>query len=487
MKPSSSAYEYRRPFQELIFSNWILVPLAMVLGAFVAMQFFQLTPRYVKLLVGVAFLVAVVRLPMPRAVTLFCLVFPVPTFIFLADTNVLFIGLLCLMWLIRRMRREAPPPVSTTIDWALCIYLGVHVFSFINISNPVNLGYAGAVMQFIVAGVVLFWLIVNAIRTERDLQTLLQALCWTASFVYLSAIVEWLGKGAQLVPEWFLFRGGHTIVKDARIGGIFGFHGLLADWSAMMFFLHVTMAARTQRRIARIAYVALAALSLLMIGISVNRGGAIIFILGGVMYLWYIRRHLKWPLIFLWTVGIVGIGGLLGIASGAFTDRFLLLGRIAGTQFQRGIPDTRIQAWTLVMEKIPDHWFIGHGPYYDLEGGRTFGVLWPHSAYLFYLYSTGILGLATFLWIVLKLYVKTRPGSHVNFRRVPISHAALALGHIWIVMFATAQIRDEHQRGNVYVYVMWMTFAVAIAARQIRRDSLRRARAAAAVPASARP
>jgi len=487
VKPSSPAFQYRRPFQELIFSNWILVPFAMVLGAFVAMQFFQLTPRYVKLLVGVAFLLAVVRLPMPRAVTLFCLIFPAPTFIFLADTNVLFIGLLCLMWLIRRTRRQASPAVSTTIDWALCIYLGVHILSFINVSSPDALGRGGAVMQFIVAGVVLFWLIVNAIRTERDLQLLLQALCWTSAFVYLTAIVEWLGQGAQLVPEWFLFRGGHTTIKDARIGGIFGFHGLLADWSAMMFFLHVTMAARAQRRIARIAYITLAAASLLMIGISVNRGGAIILILGGAMYLWYIRRHLNWPVIVLWTVGVVGIGGLLGIASSAFTDRFLLLGRIAGTQFQRGIPDTRIEAWMLVTRKIPEHWFIGHGPYYDLAGGRNFGVLWPHSAYLFYLYSTGIVGLATFLWIVLKLYATTRPGSHVNFRRVPISHAALAIGHIWIVMFAIAQIRDEHQRGNVYVYVMWITFGVAIAARQIRRDSVRRARAAAAVAASAGP
>ena len=58
------------------------MPVAILLGAFLAYQFFHLTPRYLKLLLGLGFVGAVLRLPLARSLGLFCIIFPAPTFIY---------------------------------------------------------------------------------------------------------------------------------------------------------------------------------------------------------------------------------------------------------------------------------------------------------------------------------------------------------------------------------------------------------------------
>ncbi|MBK8231447.1 MAG: O-antigen ligase family protein [Candidatus Eisenbacteria bacterium] len=457
---------YARPIHELIFSSWVTVPLALLLGAFVASQFFSLTPRYLKLGAGLLFLLAVTRLPLARSLALFSVIFVVPTFIFLADTNVLFLGLLMLVWLVQMTFGRASRPVRTPIDWAIWAYLGIHALSFINVDSTFGLMNGLGVMQFLVAGIVFFVLLVNGIRTEDQLAGVLRALSITSGFIFVTALVEFFGKGYQLVPEWFLYRGGHSTATGGRIGGIFGFHGLLADYSAMMFYLHLTQARRATKTSHRVWYGSLCVLCLVMIALSVNRGGAAIWVLGGLYYMWLQRERLRFDQIAL-AVPVLVVGSLsLEAITGKWLSRLTLFGRIANTQFQRGIPDTRIEAWTAILRKIPDHLWIGHGPFYDLKGGRGV-VYWPHSAYLFYFYTTGFVGLMIFVWLIGKVIWVSRPRTRVNFVRGSMASAAQAVLHLQVLMFAVAQIRDEHQRGNVYVYLMWMLFALAVVATRL--------------------
>jgi hypothetical protein len=41
---------------------------------------------------------------------------------------------------------------------------------------------------------------------------------------------------------------------------------------------------------------------------------------------------------------------------------------------------------------------------------------------------------------------------------------------VQVVQFAMAQLRDEHQRGNVYIYIMWILFGLAVASQRIWRE-----------------
>lgn len=467
---------YQRPIQESILSGWVIWPLVAVLGAFLATQFFTLTPRYVKLAVGAVAVLAVLRLSFSGAVTLFLFVFVMPTFIFISDTNVLLIAFLVVVWLVSMAIGRLPRPDPSPIDWAIWIYIGVHALSFINVETGDAVRKGMTSFIYLTSGALLFWLIYNAIRTEEQLHRAFVVLCALSCFVNVTALVEHF-FAIEVIPEWFLHRAGQT--RNAiRVGGIFGFHGLLADFNAIVFYLQIFMGMRARGRGAKAYYYGLALVGLYVVTLTVNRGGAVAWALGGIYFLFLMRRQLDWVRLAVLAPAVVAAYFLYQTVVSLGTGRLLLFARLAGTQIERGIPDTRVHAWTLIFRRIPEHIVVGHGPYYELGGVGEEAFVYPHSAYLFYLYTTGILGLSVWLWILGKLVWQSFPGFSADFRRWPLARAAQALLHVQILMFAAAQVRDEHQRGNVYLYVMWILFGLAAVSGRLVREQRARGRAA---------
>jgi O-antigen ligase len=177
------------------------------------------------------------------------------------------------------------------------------------------------------------------------------------------------------------------------------------------------------------------------------------------------------PVVLLFALGFqsLGVGG---------EGKLRLFMRLAGTQIERGVPDTRVDAWGDILRRIPEHLWIGHGPAYSTEGSQLSSFVWPHSAYLFYLYTTGILGLVAWLWILGKLAWITLPGWRVDFKNASLATATRAVVHVQLFIFAVAQSRSDHQRGNVYLYVMWILFALAVIATRLYREQRQARRAA---------
>ncbi len=459
---------YRRPLSELLFRPWVLLPVALLLGAFIAFQFFNLTPRYVKLLFGIAFFIAVIRLPFSNAMILFLIIWPVPTFIFLTDTNVLFIGVMLVVWCTRTVMGSEPRPVRVPVAWGLVAYIAAHLLSFINIHDLLRLHGAIENTVLMTAGVVFFVLIQNALRTEKDLELALKALTVTAAFVYATAVFEHY-LGIRLVPRWFIYHqalvGRFEI--GGRAGGVFGSHGLLADFAAISFYMHLVMGMRTRRLGAKLLYYGLAAAALQMIGITANRGGAVIWCIGGLYFLWFYRRQVRWTRLALLLPVVAVTIGSLGLVFGQILDRIVVMSRLARTQLVRGMPETRVHVWDTVLEKISDHIWFGHGPFIDLRHGVTGAIRWPHNAYFFYLYSTGIVGLLSYMWILGKTIWISLPRAPVDFARDSLCRSFQALFHIQVIMFSASQIRTDHQRGNVYIYYMWLLYALAIVATRL--------------------
>lgn len=462
---------YRRPLAELMFSPWVLLPVALILGAFLGFQFFSLTPRYVKLLFGIAFFIAVVRLPFSRAMILFLIMWPAPTFIFLADTNVLFLGVMLAVWITRTIMGTEARPVRSPLSWCLGVYLLAHLLSFINITDPFYLAGAGQSMVFMIAGVVFFILLLNALRTERDVELALKALSVTAVIVYATALSEYHFR-VRLIPEWFIFAPAlvDSIWLSGRLGGLFGSHGLLADFSASCFYMHLLLGMRSRRLAARLLHYSLCFLALYVVAITANRGGAIIWCLGGIYFLWLYRHRIRWSRAAMILTG--GAGGVLalGVTFGGLMQRFTIFTRLSQTQLERGVPENRVHVWNLMVNKVADHLWIGHGPFVDLRPGFSGAIRWPHNAFLFYLYSTGVVGLLSYLWILGRTIWMSRPRGAVDFARGPFCRAAQALFHIQVIMFAASQMRTDHQRGNVYIYFMWLLFALALVATRLVKE-----------------
>lgn len=474
MATAGAKQGYARPFVELVFSSWIVLPLAILLGTFAASQFFHLTPRYVKLLFAISVLTGLVRLPFHSALAMFLVIWTAPTFVFIGDSNVIFIGVIAVIWIIRRSVGALPRRVRTPLDWAIPVYLACHVLSFINLESEDALRGAREAMKFTTMGCLFYFLVVDGLRTERHLGLALNALCVTAAFVDISAIADHY-FGYRLIPEWFLFAPATTmrVEQGGRAQGVFGFHGLLADFSAMSFYLQIMLGMRAQTKRAKYFYYGLAALAPHMIAITANRGGAVIWALGGLYFLWFERRRLNWVRIVLMVPVVAGLYGFLRLLSERVFSRVLVLNRLAATQITRGVPENRVEVWGRVMSLIPEHPWIGHGPYIDLRRGATSGMFWPHNAYMFYLYTTGILGLLSFGWILLKTFWLSFPRGGVDVRNDSLARVTMMVFHVQIIMFAMSQVRDEHQRGNVYYYLMWIIFALATVGWRIDRAEAR--------------
>jgi len=408
------------------------------------------------------------------------LVFTIPTFVFIGDTNTIFIAFLTVLWIGKLTLRKAPRPIRSPIDWAILLYLGIHVLSFVNLDTVEEVRKSIQIMAFMGSGCLLYVLLVNNIRTEAHLKLILNALCWTCLLVDVTGLVEyWFSY--ELIPEWFLYTAGQSYV-DARVGAVFGSHALLADWSAMMFFLQVMLGMRA-RGAAKIWYYGLAVLSVIMIFLTVNRGGAVGWVVGALYFGWFMRHQIRWaPTILAIPVATTALLILQAFGTDSM-GRFRLFMRLAGTQLERGMPETRAVIWLDILRRIPEHLWIGHGPYYTDEGSTLGKWAWPHSSYLFYLYTTGVFGLAIWLWILLKMLWLSFPGWKVDFRNAAFSVAARAVVHIQLVIFAAAQARSDHQRGNVYLFVMWILFALAVISYRLVKESSREEAARRAAPA----
>lgn len=461
---------YARPFVELVFSPWLLLPLAVLIGAFLSYQFFHLTPRYVKLLFAVAVFLGLVRLPFHVALAVFLVLWIAPTAIALGDTNVIFIGVMSVLWIIQRRICALPRRVQTPLEWAIPVYLGCHLLSFINLGSEAALAGARSTMTFTLAGCLFYVLLVDGLRTESHLRLALNALCVAAVIVDVSAIADFY-FAFRLIPVWFLFAPAYMVALEVggRAGGVFGFHGLLADFSAMSFYLQVLLGMRAQSRGAKWFYYGLAVLSLHSIVLTANRGGAVIWALGGLYFLWFHRKRVSWARVVLFSPATLLLSGVFGLLGDRVFYRIGLLDRLMKTRFYRAIPETRVQVWDAVISHIPEHPWIGHGPFIDLRRGATGGMYWPHNAYLFYLYTTGVLGLLSWLWILVKMIWLSFPRGLVDFKRDSLARVTMAVFHIQILMFAMSQVRDEHQRGNVYYYYMWILFALATVGWRIAR------------------
>jgi O-antigen ligase len=478
---------YSRSLRELIQSPWVYLPLAVILGAFVAYQSINPTPRYIKLLFGLIFFGAVASLPLASALILFVVVFPAPTFIFIGDTNVIFLCLLAILWLVQVRLRKMPQPVRTPIDWAILLYLGAHLLSFVNVSTGRALSEGLKSAAFLAAGALLYVLLVNAIQKESHLYSLLKALCITALFVDITALYEFFTHGQLLIPDWFIYRAGQSDPTGVRIGGVFGSHGLLADFSAIVFYVEILLAQRTKSGLARIGYYTLAALSIVMIVLTVNRGGAVIWIIGGLLALWFLRHRVSRTKVIVGFLGIFLLIGAVQLYTGRNIADVRIVARLLGSEFVRGIPETRVVAWTSIMSKIQEHPLIGHGPFYDIAGGGGFGYLWPHSAFLWYMYTIGILGLSTWIWMLGKLIWKSSLAWRSSRAPWTLSRITLLLAHIQIIQFTLAQVRSDHQRGNVYLYFMWILFAIATISYRLFQEQLEAARAAEPVRGVGKP
>jgi O-antigen ligase len=456
-----------------LFGALMVVAVGIVLGLqYVAPDKRVLAVMAALVVVGIAW-----RLDLVSGIGMLLLILPFPRSNVYGSTNVAFILLLLILWFLRVSQGSAIRPRRTSFDAPIIALLIAFLISFYNVEAR-NMRYALANFATLLSGIALFYMIVQNVRTSRDLERIHGFQLITITVVCLIAVFELNHPGAVLIPGWIDFRntvGDALNTRNVRVGGPFFDFELLSEYCAvsMMLVLFHLMRARSQAR--RVLMAGLLILVAFIQFATVTRGGIISLVIGLVFLIYLLRRRIQ----FVQLVVAVSTGVALFLAMNFYVAHFTrsgdLLGRVLAPntfEIEHGMPLNRGKLWTQAFERMMRHPIIGHGPYYDVERGTTFWY-WPHNGYLFIGNLVGFLGLAIYVWLLVVMWQQTKPGDR-SYDDPDYANAFLVFAHAQLFVFLVDQFKIDFMRNSIYtvhVFVMWgVLAATACIVREHRAD-----------------
>jgi O-antigen ligase len=211
---------------------------------------------------------------------------------------------------------------------------------------------------------------------------------------------------------------------------------------------------------------------------TANRGAFLALAFGIVYSFWIFRRLLNPVRLTLVLAGICALYFGVQLVLDQFTYAASIMDRLTATRFEGVVPDNRTGTWVPALERSFEHIFIGHGPWYDVGVGLT-AKAWPHNAYIYNLYTLGLVGLSAMLLIryrVLKISVD-RLRANPPGRNRGLAVNLMGVLHIQLIMHFLHMIRTDFERpgDDIYIYVVWMLFGLIVATANIQDEQRRRA------------
>lgn len=456
--------------------------LVLVTGVVLGEQYMQPNKRVLPVLVAMLLFGLAWRMDMVTGLGVLVLAIPFPRGTTFGNTNFALILLLLVIWLLRMSQSEMPAPRRTPLDAPIAALLLIYVVSFYNIQDQLHLVRAAQNFALFAASLLMYYLVVNTVRTERQLVTLHGFMVISAVSLYLIGIYELNHPAAMFIRGWIDFTatiGSEFNTKDVRIGSMFHDYELLSEYCVLTLLLLTLRFARARKPLAVTSYVVLIVVSLFVLFATVTRGALVSGAIGMVYLLWLTRRRLNVvPFV------IVGAGAFALIVGmdfyvSHFTRSGDLFGRLFRTQVVNGwMPETRAGTWTNAWARALVHPLIGQGPYYAAMKG--YDNWWPHNVYLYYANILGFTGLGVFLWLMWRMLRGTWPSTD-SLKHPSYARSYLLVAHVQLVIFMCNEFKIDYLRNPIYQFTVWMMFASMAAAMMIVRD----ADARAAVPAPA--
>ncbi len=446
--------------------------LVLAIGVVLGIQYVRPDSRTIGVLMALLVAGATWRLDMLSGIGLLVIALPFPRGTTFGNTNFALILLLLVIWLLRVAQRQAPPIRRTPLDVPILGFLIVWIVSFYNLQNPEYLPYALGNTWLLVAGIIVFYLVVSNVRTEAQLQRLHTFQVVTLALTCLVGLYELGHPGGRLIPGWIEFSGSspqdintHTL----RIGGPFLDYELFAEFAAMNLLLVAFLLVRARTLLKRLALSALFLVTVLVLFSTVTRGAFMALGLALAYMAWTMRRHIRVVPFTILVTAIVGGFLAMNFYVANFTNSGDIMQRLMGTEFKGLVPDDRTQVWRDGWDRWLMHPILGHGPYYSLIIG-THVYSWPHDGYLLIANMVGVVGLAFFVWILIALWHGTRP-------RVDTLDGPSYVGSYMVVastqflLFVVDQVKIDFLRNFVYQFQVWLYFASWTAAILVARGS----------------
>jgi O-antigen ligase len=442
-----------------------------VIGVILGIQYWTPNKRVIPVVIALLVFGVAWRLNMVSALSVLVFLLPYPKGTVFGSTNFAFVLLVFLIWLLRLSLRMSPPARSSPIDLPIFLLVLWYILSFYNVPDAFALGQAFQHFALFLACLLLFYMLVNNVRTQQDLKRLHQAQLVTALLVFLVAALESHAAGKTIIPGVLDFHGtmgSDFNTRDVRVGASFRDYELLSEFCGITFLLTLFLWVRARSQTQRVVLSLFALFNVYTMFTTVTRG--IIVSLGVVLpYMFYvIRRHLN-PVKFVTAAATILV---LAITMNWFVAQHTNAGdmfrRMAETKVVHGVvPEARAGPWFNAWNRALVHPFLGQGPYYrDLPG---FDFVWPHNVYLYYANLIGFPGLLFFLALLFGLARILRPVVD-DLRHASYADAYLIIARIQLFMFALNELKIDYLRNQIYVFQVWMWFGTWTAAYLVSRD-----------------
>ena len=315
----------------------------------------------------------------------------------------------------------------------------------------------------------LFYVFYNAavrIRDPKFFLDLLVALNWV--------VVLYCGLQLLLTMPWFpIHRSdlpfdiqGNRAGEDPRLAGPFGAIGLTAEYLVLSTMLVAFVSVYRVPGHGRPSLAALATLNLLFLVATGNRGGFLVLLGGGLLFLYMFRDRLSIKT----TINTVIIGVLALSAASYVTVNYTkfdrLYDRLEATEFEGAMPDTRVSVWRPSLEQIQKKPVLGHGPRLRLTDGDSIyrghvQINYPHNLYLYLLYTVGVVGIVAYLAFfgaIIRRYWKNASWSSGD----ELSDGMTKLALLMIALIAIDQVKIEFLRFGTVDYLQFVFALLAI-------------------------
>jgi O-antigen ligase len=476
----------RAPALGPVVERWVgrilLFGLIVALAVIAGLQFAQPDKRILQVAAAAVVVYFAFRSTSIAALTLAVLFMPFPKGTSYGNTNVAFLLLIFVVWLFRVGTGRVRPAGRTPIDVPLLGLLMAYGLSFYNVL-PANMSLALSALANLFTYVFCMYMVINIVRTSDDVRRILVAQTVSCFLVCLFALYEQARPGTALVPGWIDFTGTYTSLgQGVRVGSTFRDYELFGEYCAMNLILQLFHIQRVSTQSRRWMLVAQMLLTVYCLFATVTRGAIITFVVGLLYLSWLSRTRLNFVRVVSAVALVLGLIGGGDFVMSHYTNSKSVLTRLFATHLENGMPDSRAPAWKAVWERVQQSPVIGHGPYYSLEKG--FGLeWWPHNVYLYYAYIVGFVGLAFFLWFLVRIWRWSRPRA-ASLGSGSYADGATLLMRVMFLMFLVDQLKIDYLRNGVYSYFAWFLFGLIIAVSNVARlEAATSAATASALPA----
>jgi hypothetical protein len=439
------------------------------MGVLAGLQIYHPSKRFIEAVAGLIVIGVVWNFSAIQAVWLIIIIYVFPFGLSIGNSTAIFTIVVFVIYLVHVSTGRYRFRGDKLLNMPIALVASAYVISFYNQSTEstvMNAAIAHTSNFFVI--LFLYYMIVNLVDDESNLRRTIGFCMASVALVTFFSFIELLFPGRVILPN--LIYSVHKVslvMKDIRVGGPFRDYELLAEFFAMNIPILILMIVRSRRLLVRSMYVLLLISVLFMQFATITRGAFISLIIGVVYMAWICRKDLN----------IVSFMGLAAAAIGAmvtidaimsrYTVSGSLFARLLKTTIERGfIPDTRTDAWIGAWNRWLLHPFIGNGPGWDFTHGLE-KQYWPHSSYLYYLDVFGIFGTAAFIFLLYRLVRTSLKETRQSLVSSPFPVALMKTLHVSLVIFIIDMLKIDFQRNYIYMYFIWIVFALISATRKV--------------------